>query len=116
MIDISHKVLQDIKEKGTTKRLKIKTLLKLYGYKKRSEENTTNITESLSDIGVQINPSLMRLGNHWEQTTEDWLYLSIKTDKPLLDIEITNKYPLPENWNEDLWFDTIIDKNFRTEK
>lgn len=51
--------------------MKIKTLLKQFGYWRRTEEITTIITELLDQRGVVMNPSLMKLGKHWEQGLDD---------------------------------------------
>lgn len=96
------------------KRMKIKTLLSHFGYKKRSDDNTTLITEALADEMVQMHPSIMRLGNHWELTLDDWVYLSKKENKKLS--TSLEKDILPTDWNSDGWFDSIQDKEFRTEK
>lgn len=107
---------QEVASKQQPKRMKIKTLLKHFGYKKRSDDNTTRITEFLSEKGMRINPSLMRLGEQWEQSIEDWVYISERTQKPENIPLNTFLYPLPENWNEDFWFDSLETKEFRTEK
>jgi hypothetical protein len=96
------------------KRMKIKTLLSHFGYKKRSDDNTTLITESLANEMVQMHPSIMRLGSHWELTLDDWVYLSKKEKKELSANSIENT--IPDNWNTDGWFDSLQDKEFRTEK
>jgi len=42
-----------VNEKGTPKRLKIRTLLKMFGYKSRKESNTVFLTELLPDKGIK---------------------------------------------------------------
>lgn len=116
MEKIAEIIRQEVILKNEPKRMKIKTLLKHFGYKKRSDDNTTMITEQLAEKGLALNPSLMRLGEQWEQTTEDWIYISERTQKPENNISKAHQYKLPENWNEDLWFDMIVTKEFRTEK
>jgi len=115
MEEIVKSICKEVQEKTTPKRMKIKSLLRLFSYKKRSEYNTTLITELLNDNGLQINPSLMKLGDIWEQSMEDWVYISEKKNKK---VETTSKEEinLPENWNNDGWFDNLSQKSFRTEK
>lgn len=98
--------------------MKIKTLLKHFGFQKRSIYNTTVITELLFNKGLVINPSLMRLGEHWEQTTEEWVYISERNTAPYSE-DIANDNitpPFLENFNSDGWFDDLQTKEFRTEK
>ena len=100
-----------------TKKLKLKTLLNKFGFTRRTEKNTTEITELLSSYDILTNPSIMKLGNTWELSYEDWIYLSVaagepKTSSPL----VTDSNVLPDSWNSDGWFDAVKTKNFRTEK
>lgn len=100
--------------KTGSKRLRVKTLLKKFGYNKRTERNTTIITEMLYKHDIALNPSIMKLGNDWELTYEDWVLLSsveCSDDAPVSD---TNT--LPPDWNHDGWFDVLPLKNYRTEK
>ena len=47
--------------KSHTKRLKLRTLLSKFGYSKRSDANTAEITKLLSDTGMALNPPIVRL-------------------------------------------------------
>lgn len=99
-----------------SKRLKVKTLLKKFGFSRRTEKNTTEIVELLGTYDILTNPSIMKLGNVWELSYEDWIYLSVavgelKTSRPTTVPDV-----LPESWNNDGWFDAVKTKNFRTEK
>ncbi len=49
----AEKIRQEVNEKGTPKRLKIRTLLKMFGYKSRKESNTVFLTELLPDKGIK---------------------------------------------------------------
>lgn len=99
---------------SASKRLKLRTLLGKFGYEKRSDSNTAEITRVLSEAGLAINPPLLRYGDNWEISTEDWIYLSI-ADRP--DDELSTKSPSPPaNWNEDGWFDRVAGLTLRTEK
>lgn len=105
--------------RSATKRLKIRSLLRKFGYVKRSDSNTGLITQLLSGRGVSINPPIVRLGNSWELSTEDWVYLSLDQPSPIalsssVDAESANV--LPDGWNSDEWFDRVADKALRTEK
>jgi hypothetical protein len=60
-----------------SKRLKLRTLLAKFGYEKKSDSNTAEITNVLSEAGLAVNPPLVRYGESWEISTEDWIYLSI---------------------------------------
>jgi len=96
------------------KRLKLRTLLAKFGYSKRSDSNTTEITHLLSEAGLALNPPIMRFGDSWEITPEDWIYLSNREaeDKPDDQIQLV----LPSSWNTDGWFDRIAGLELRTEK
>jgi len=103
--------------RSATKRLKIRSLLRKFGYVKRSDSNTAEITQLLSGRGVSINPPIVRLGNDWELSTEDWVYLS--TDQPStspLSVDAESAIVPPEGWNSDEWFDRVADRVLRTEK
>lgn len=102
--------------KTGSKRLKVKTLLKKFGYNKRTERNTTVITEVLSTQDIVVNPSIMKLGNDWELTYEDWVLLSSAMNTNSENILNSDTKALPPNWNCDGWFDSLALKNYRTEK
>ncbi|MDK9717053.1 MAG: type I restriction enzyme HsdR N-terminal domain-containing protein [Trichlorobacter sp.] len=100
-----------------TKKLKVKTLLNKFGLTRRTEKNTTDIAELLGSYDILTNPSIMKLGNTWELSYEDWIYLSVaagtpKTSSPL----VNDSNVMPDSWNSDGWFDAVKTKNFRTEK
>jgi len=56
---------------SASKKLRIRTLLKKFGYKKRSDSNTAKITAALDGIGLSISPPIMRFGDEWGLSTED---------------------------------------------
>lgn len=100
---------------GGSKRLKVRSLLQKFGYLKRSDGNTAAITTVLAERGVSINPALVRLGNDWDLTTEDWVYLSAgdKVKVP----QVPDRGPIVSaDWNRDGWFDRIEHLELRTEK
>lgn len=97
-----------------SRRMKLRTLLDRFGYVKRSDPNTAAITTALSDLGISLNPPIVRFGEHWEITMEDWIYLSdaSKEVKPLkLKPSVSG-----EPWKHDPWFDKIAGYELRTEK
>jgi hypothetical protein len=96
------------------KRLKLRTLLAKFGYTKRSDSNTAEITRLLSEAGLAMNPPIVRFGESWEITQEDWIYLSLQggDEQP-----VTRHRPaLPRTWNADGWFGRIAGMELRTEK
>lgn len=99
-------------ERSTTgaKRLKLRTLLAKFGHAKRSDSNTAEITQILTAAGLALNPPIVRLGEFWKITLDDWIYLSC---------EISNELPtapLLPTWNADGWFNRIANVELRTEK
>lgn len=105
----------DVERAATkAKRLKLRTLLAKFGYTKRSDSNTAEITRLLTDAGLALNPPIVRFGESWEITQEDWIYLSTQDAS-----ERTSARPraaTPRGWNADGWFDRIAGLDLRTEK
>lgn len=100
--------------KAGAKRLKLRTLLGKFGYSKRSDSNTAAITQMLSEAGIALNPPIVRFGESWEITSEDWIYLSSREAEARPTEKLSS--PVPKNWNEDGWFDRIASLELRTEK
>jgi hypothetical protein len=98
------------KSSAGSKRLKLRTLLSKFGIEKRSDTNTARITELLTHEGLSINPPIVRFGDRWELSQQDWIYLSCDTllKQPTLTTLST--------WNADGWFDRISELELRTEK
>src|SRR5688572_24275250 len=84
------------------KRLKLRTLLAKFGYSKRSDSNTAEITRVLSEAGLAMNPPIVRFGESWEITQEDWIYLSIRDAEEKPTTQALSR--LPRTWNADGWF------------
>jgi len=97
-----------------TKRMKVRTLMKCFNYEKRTEDNATQITELLFERNILLHPSIMKLGDGWPLKFDDQVYLSINT-KTLID-ETVEPTTLSQDWNYDLWFDTLKEREYRTEK
>jgi len=100
-----------------SKKLRIRTLLKKFGYRKRSDSNTAKITAALDEVGLSISPSIMRFGDEWGLSTEDWVYLSSTEVPNKVDNRVDSvNVPPPQAWNADGWFDRIVLSHLRTEK
>jgi hypothetical protein len=105
----------DVERAATkAKRLKLRTLLSKFGYTKRSDSNTAEITRLLTDAGLALNPPIVRFGESWEITQEDWIYLS--TQHPSDRADASPRVVAPRGWNGDGWFDRIAGLELRTEK
>jgi len=112
--EIADKLVLEVKSKTTSKSMKVKTLLGLFNYEKRTEEITTIITELLAERDVVINPSIMKLGDNWQMSWEDRICLSVKEEILVSSEPFENI--ISTNWNNDGWFDLIKNKDYRTEK
>ena len=105
-----------------SKRLKVSTLLRKFGYQRRSDSNTAEITATLDEVGVSIVPSILRFGDEWGLSTEDWVYLSSDEGRVTESREDevagsgSSDHELPPEWNADGWFDRIVSKQLRPEK
>lgn len=114
--DIANAIRHDISSsRSAAKRLKVRSLLRKFGYVKRSDSNTAEITRLLSERGISINPPIVRLGSDWELSVDDWIYLSTRdgsTTAGALEAPIL----VPADWNSDAWFDRIEHTELRTEK
>jgi len=109
--EVSAALRADVDQSSTgVKRLKVRTLLAKFGYGKRTDNNTAEITQLLSAVGLILNPPLVRFGESWLITSDDWIYLS--NDVP----DVPSTDPLPPTWNADGWFDRIASLELRTEK
>ncbi len=97
------------------KRLKLRTLLAKFGYQKRSDSNTGKITEALGAVGISINPPIIRFGEEWEISVEDWIYLS---DPSHIQPQRSGSKKVTDPFQNrpDPWFDKISGMSLRTEK
>ena len=101
----------DVEKSSTgSKRLKLRTLLTKFGYEKRSDTNTAKITELLTYEGLSINPPIVRFGERWEISLQDWIYLSCNV------LPEQQAPSVLSTWNADGWFDKISELDLRTEK
>lgn len=100
---------------GLSKRMKVRSLLSKFGYAKRSDANTGQITEALAAAGVAINPAIIRLGADWQLDIDDWIFLTPEATISQRQQHIDGA-TLPKDWNADGWFDRLAELNLRTEK
>lgn len=99
---------------GGAKRLKLRTLLARFGYEKRSDANTVEITEALNQAGLAVSPPLVRLYEEWEISLDDWIVLATAED-PTTGLG-GERIGLPQDWNKDGWFDRVVDLKVKSEK
>ncbi|MEH6800600.1 MAG: type I restriction enzyme HsdR N-terminal domain-containing protein [Halopseudomonas sabulinigri] len=93
-----------------SKRLKLRTLLSKFGVKNRSDITTAKITELLTSQGLSINPPIVRFGEQWEISQQDWIYLSFNA------LSRRSKLATLSTWKADSWFNRISSLELRTEK
>lgn len=113
--DIADKIANEVKTNQKPKRIKVRTLIGYFDYEKRTEENSTKITELLAVRNIILNPSIMKLGETWQLKLDDRVYLSenknenISCETQSIEFEIYD-------YKTDGWFESILNKHFRTEK
>jgi hypothetical protein len=98
-----------------SRRLKLRTLISRFGYEKRSDINTGMITQCLGEAGITLNPPIVRFGDDWEISTEDWIYVSIASSLEIQHPANPTK-ALGSKWKSDPWFSRIASMSLRTEK
>jgi hypothetical protein len=113
--EVADKLLSEVLGNQKPKRIKVRTLLGHFNYEKRTEDNSTRITQLLADRNILLNPSIMKLGETWQLKLDDRVYLSENkvvdriSDTVNVEIDIYD-------YKSDMWFDEILNKHFRTEK
>jgi hypothetical protein len=98
------------------KRMKLRSLLKRFGYVKRSDKNTAAITSLLDKSGVAITPAIVRLGEEWELDYEDWVYLAPVKANSAVVRPMASSSPAPAGFNADGWFSRIQSLDLRSER
>jgi Type I restriction enzyme R protein N terminus (HSDR_N) len=98
------------------KRLKVRSLLRRFGYAKRSDLNTAAITTALDSCGIAINPAIVRLGDHWDLDVEDWVYLSTSAAGPTEQIMAPSLVKTPVDYAADPWFQHAAQLELRSER
>jgi hypothetical protein len=99
------------------KRMKVRSLLKRFGYVKRSDRNTVTITAALDAAGIALSPAIVRLGDEWELDYEDWVYLSLaKRETATKPTPAAGSVAPPPEVVADPWFDRIVALQLRSER
>lgn len=110
--EIADKLRNEVSAKP--KRMKIKTLMKCFGYDRRTEDSATRITEILSEIGVIIRPSIMKTDGEWKLKFDEQVHLSAREKEE--GFKISESSATPGNWNLDGWFDNLGERVYRNER
>lgn len=113
--EVAEKLATEVLTNQKSKRIKVKTLLGYFGYEKRTEENSTRITQLLAERNILLNPSIMKLGETWQLKLDDRVYLSDNKEENGIN-ETENLEIESYDYQSDVWFDNILHKHFRTEK
>ncbi len=113
--EIANKLANEISLLGKPKRIKVRTLLGLFNYEKRTEDNSSMITELLAERNILLNPSIMKFGDSWQLKLDDRVYLLERTEE-YREIKHDERDLGIYNYKSDIWFDEILEKVFRTEK
>lgn len=113
--EIADKIAIEIVENQKPKRIKVRTLLGQFNYAKRTEENSTRITQLLSERNILLNPSIMKFGETWQLKLDDRVYLSENKENNET-IATTDEKIEIYDFKSDVWFEQILTKHFRTEK
>jgi len=112
MRKIAKEIASEILEKGKPKRIKVRTLIKKFGFLKRTEESSRKITQILTEFEIYLNPSIMKIGELWKLSLDDRVSLSHEIKKE----EVITEYKVNPNFNDDKWFDELEHKVYRTER
>ena len=112
MKKIASEIAKEITESEKPKRIKVRTLIKKFGFVKRTEDSSRKITQELSELGIYLNPSIMKIGENWKLFLDERVTLSHEKRKDQKSSEIK----IIENFNADKWFDNLGERDFRTER
>lgn len=112
---IADKIAEEVIANGKSKRIKVRTLLSHFDYEKRTEDNASKITELLAERNILLNPSIMKLGDSWQLKLDDRVYLLERT-KEVNEVKTDESKVKIYDYKNDIWFDEVLNKNFRTEK
>lgn len=113
--EIADKLANEVLTNGKPKRIKVRTLLGHFNYEKRTEDNSTKITELLAERNILLNPSIMKFGDTWQLKLDDRVYL-LERKEEIRDEKVQTKISEVYDYNSDKWFDEVLTKQFRTEK
>jgi len=112
MRKIAKEIASEIIKKGKPKRIKVRTLIKKFGFLKRTEDSSRKITQMLTEFEIYLNPSIMKIGELWKLSLDDRVTLSHEIKKE----EKKTEYKIQFNFNDDQWFDHLEKKVYRTER
>lgn len=112
MDKIASEISSEIIDRGKSKRIKVRTLIKKFGFLKRTEESSRKITQKLAEKEIYMNPSINKIGDIWKLSLDDrvTLYHEVRKEEQGRDIKTK------PNFNHDNWFDALEEKVFRTER
>ncbi|MEO8231478.1 MAG: restriction endonuclease subunit R [Ignavibacteriota bacterium] len=112
MRNIAKEIASEIIESDKPKKIKVRGLIKKFGFLHRSEESSRKITQLLAEFKIYLNPSIMKIEENWKLSLDDKVTLSheINKDKTILNVKVNSKF------NDDKWFDQLENKFFRTER
>lgn len=113
--EIADRLLSEVLQNQKPRRIKVRKLLGHFNYEKRTDENSTRITQLLADRNILLNPSIMKFWEAWQLKLNDRVYLSENKEQDRTS-ETENDEIDIYDYKSDLWFDEILNKNFRTEK
>jgi hypothetical protein len=113
MEKIAKEIAAEIKGREKPKRIKVRTLMKNFGFKKRTEESSQKITQLLADNGIYLNPSITKIGETWKLSIDDWVTL---TNIKIVESAGARKIDAPAHFDDDKWFTNLKERVFRTEK
>lgn len=113
--EIAERLANEVLTNEKPKRIKVRTLLRHFGYEKRTEDNSTKITKLLADRNILLNPSIMKFGDTWQLKPDDRVYLLERKDEVRKD-EVQTIASVIYDYKSDKWFDEVLIKQFRTEK
>jgi hypothetical protein len=116
--EISKNLAEKVKElKRGKKTMTLRKLLENFGYKQRTEDCATRITELLAERNIILNPSIMKFGDSWELKLDDKVNLLDVTsdyrEEQIQEEQIQEK-PIQEeqiefwNYNTETWFNSIL--------
>ncbi len=99
-------------EANKAKRMKVRTLMKRFGFQKRTNESASKITQELSELEIYLNPSIMKIGGLWKLSLDDRVTLSHEQQKEFK----SSEKKLVKNFKHDVWFENLAEREFRTER
>jgi len=112
MKEIAKIIASEIFKRKKPKKIKVRTLIRKFGFLKRTEESSRKITQVLKDYKIYLNPSIMKIGGSWKLSLDDRVSLS----NEIIQSKSKIKFKPNPNFNEDKWFDSLTKKVFRNER